>query len=482
VYNDGELNNQGITFMMRPACAALLGLLFALPSFAAELPRITGDEGVTYDDLIREQTLVTIMLKAGAPENNMRIKAIHSKGATPTIEVKTMSGELTAHTFANISYVRVQKERIRAEDKPDPESVLTVEDKAIVTQATDRAMAIFKESHNQGAKMAAASALAASSHPSKADAILYLKGLSASNDAATSLLAATLLWQNGEAPPDPVLLAGFTSGNRGAKSQAAELAGLTNAQQFIVEIRTLLRNPSIEIFPSAAIAVGRLNDRTSLPALFEAIRVITDEKAEAAVVALSLMGGPDVIQKLQDMVPSAKGTERFRIVRVLHALGDKNATHLLQTEGMSQPSFQRETALLLAKEGSPEAMKFLREFLVKPSDPDDTNLIYRAEVGLALYSAGDFQQKRVVADVLNVQPIDIYARGKTSDKQYKEAAVRKIQSEVSRMLGASMRRDLLSMLTAPLQSQDLSVAISAAQSIVAISNHEYGKRIIESSK
>ncbi len=462
--------------MIRLACAVLLGLSIALPAFAADLPKITGDEGATYEDLIREKTLVTIMLKAGAPDINVRITAIYPKATTPTIAVETTSGERTAYTFDNISSVRVQKERIRTEDKPDPESVLTVEDKAIVAQATERAMAIFKESHNQSAKMAAAGILAAGGHPNKEDALAYLKDLAASNDAATALLAATLLWQNGETPSDAVLLAGLASGNRGAKALAAHLAGLTNAQQLIVEVRALLNNPSTEIFPAAAKAVGRLGDRASLPELFDTLSVITDEKAEAAVFALSQIGGPEVIQKLQEMLPAAKGTEWFRIVRALHALGDKNATRLLETEGMSQPGFQRETALLLAKEGSPEAMKFLREFLKKQSDPDDVTLVYRAQAGLALYSAGDIQAKTIISDVLNIQPVDIYARGKTADKQYKEVAVRLVLLQTCTMLGNSMRRDLLPMLAGPLQSSDLLVALSAAEAIVSIGNHDFGKR------
>ena len=468
--------------MIRPTCALLVGLLLAVPCFAATPPPITGDEGATYKDLIREKKLVTIMLKDGTPEHNMRIKAIHPEAATPTIEVETTSGERTAHTFANVDSVRVQRERIKTADKPDPENVLTADDKKIVDQATDTALGIFKGSRNQLIRMNAATVLAASTHAKKADAIAYLKDLSASNDVPTALLASMMLWEVGEAPKDSTLLAGLTSGNRGAKALAAALVGLTKANQFIVELRGLLRDPAVEVFPSAAVALGRLNDRTSLPVLFETIRIITNEKAEAAVTALSIMGGPDVIQKLQEMLPNAKGAEWFRIVRTLHALGDKNATHLLETEGMSQPGFQKDTALLLAGEGDPEALKFLRDFLNRPYDPDAENLIYRAAAALAIYSAGDISAKGKISDVLNIQPNDIYARSRTSDKQYKEAAVSVVQSSVSQVLGKSMRRDLLPLLVSPLQSPDPSVAVLAARAIVSISNHDFAKRTFEFAK
>jgi HEAT repeat protein len=454
-----------------------LGILAATAAFAAEPPPITGDEGATYDDLIREQALVTIILKQGAPEHNLRIRALYPEASKPTIAVETSSGEKTAHLFANIREVRVQKERIRTDDKPDPETVLTADDKKIVEDATNRTLTLFKETHITPLKMTAASVLAASDHVNKSDALTYLKELSRSNDAATAMAAALLLWANGETVADEVILNGFNSGNRDAKAAAAQLAGLTEGHQFIAEVRRLLTDPSSEVYPHAAVAIGRLGDRESLPKLYDGIRVISEEKSEAAAYALYKIGGPDVVRQLQQMLPNARGMEWFRIVRVLRELGDAEAAKLFETETLGQPPFQRLAALELATEGNLEAVKFLRDFLVKPVDPDPVNLIYRAAVGLTLYEEGDLQAKGIIADVLNTQTSDIYLRGQTSNNQAKNAAVQVVQAGTCAIIGYSMRRDLLPLLASPMQSADEAVTLSACVAIMQIANRDFGKRV-----
>lgn len=454
----------------------LLGLMATSAAFAADTPPITGDDGATYDDLIREEALVTIFLKQGAPEYNMRIRAIYPQASKPTIAIETSSGEKTAHLFSNVREVRVQKERVRTEDKPDPETVLTAEDKKIVESAANRALTIFKESHLQPLKMLAAQILAANNHPNKADAIQYLHDLSRTNDAATAMTAALALWHNGETVSDEILLNGFNSGNRSAKAIAAQLAGLTGANQFVLEVRRLLLDPSVEVYPHAAIAVGRLKDRESLPKLYEGIRVISEEKSNAAAFALAEIGGPDVVRQLQQMLPNSRGMEWFRIVSVLRELGDAEAIRLYETETLSQPPFQREAAIELAEEGNAEAVRFLRDFLVKQVDPDPINLIYRAAVGLTLYKQGDLQAKGIIADVLNTQANDIYLRGATANTQAKQEAALGTQIGACILIGHSMRRDLLPLLAAPMQSPENIVALMACDAITQISNREYGKR------
>lgn len=454
----------------------VFGLVTATAAFGASTPPITGDEGATYDDLIREQALVTIILNQGAPEYNLKIRAIYPSASKPTIAVETSSGEKTAHLFANIREVRVQKSRITTENKPDPETVLTAEDKKIAENAANRALAIFKESHLQPLKMAAAQILAGNNHPNREDAILYLKGLSSANDAATSMSASLALWHNGETVPDEVLLNGFNSGNRSAKAVAAQLAGLMNAQQFILDVRRLLLDPSVEVYPHAATAIGRLKDRESLPKLYEGVRVISEEKSGAAAFALAEIGGPDVIRQLQQMLPNAHGMEWFRIVRVLRELGDPDATHLFETQTLGQPPFQRVAAIELAKDGNPEAVKFLRDFLDKQVDPDPSNLIYKAGVGLALYQQGDLQAKGIIADVLNTQASDIYLRNQTANNQAKEQAAQAVQIGACMLVGHSMRRDLLPLLAGPMQGADPLVALAACDAITQIANRDYGHR------
>ena len=86
----------------------------------------------------------------------------------------------------------------------------------------------------------------------------------------------------------------------------------------------MLDDTTIEIFPDAAKAAARMDLRDEAPKLYRALRALTDEKAEAAVVALIRLGGEDVRQEMLDMLPNTRGNVHFRIVRVLHALGDES--------------------------------------------------------------------------------------------------------------------------------------------------------------
>jgi HEAT repeat protein len=373
--------------------------------------------------------------------------------------------------------VRVQRTRIEPREKLRKDSALTTDDRKVIDAAAERAYDIFvKSAGNQTLKMAAAMVLAASNHQSQKSAQAYLTELMSGNDTTTSILAAFMLWPVGVEPPDAVIRAGLNSGHRPTKALAATMAGLTGDQRYLVDIRRLLKDPAVEIFPAAAKAIARLGDRESLPALYEGIRALSDEKGEACVFALAHLGGSDVRQRLLTMLPDARGNEWFRIVRVLHKLGDEQATELLRTEAINQPAFDRLTALILIKQGAPEAIDFMREFLEKQLDPNVENLEYKAQVGIALYEAGDIQAKGIVQDVLGISPNFIYARGHTSDQQYKEAAAIQVKARVVDHIGDTGNREFVSLLAAPIQDPNPLVAISACGAAMEIANPEFAAR------
>ena len=327
--------------------------------------------------------------------------------------------------------------------------------------------------------MAAALAVSASTHDGRSTTLRSLQELAAANDVPTAMQATTYLYLAG-IPPDPdVLREGFLSGNRAARAAAATLTGLTLNETFLPELRTMLHDPTIEIFPAAAKAIGRMGERSGLPELYEAIRALRDAKAEAAVFALSRMGGDDVEAKMQDMLQTSKGMEWFRVLRVLFALGDSSAKEIMKSEALRQPAYQRVAGLLIANDGDWDGTLFLREHLDKALDSNLENLLYRAKVGATLYERGDGQAKLILQELINVKQTQIYARGRTSDTAYKRQTAKEIQVHALRLVGATGSRELLSLLEGPIMSADVEVAITACTAAIEIGNSEFGARLRE---
>ncbi len=461
--------------MIRTLCAALFAAAVCTAAWPASPPPIVGDEGATIDALVREQKLVTIVLKDGSRAYNYRLRGIHEE----TLTITDSSGAPGAFPLDMVRELRVQKERIDTERNVRKDSALTTEDRKVVDAGVARAFDLFNTSRgNQTVKMQAAMALAASNHDSKLGAQSYLKELMTGNDAPTATAAAGMLWRVGVEPSSSAIENGLASGNRVTKAAAATLAGLTGDQRYLLAVRGLLRDPAVEIFPSAAKAIARLGDRESLPALYDGIRALDDKKGDACLFALTHLGGDDVKQRLLTMLPDSRGNEWFRIVRALHQLGDDSATKLLTSNALNQPAFSRVTALILVRdEGSVEAIQFMRDFLGKALDPNVENLVYKGQVGIALYLAGDIQAKGVVQDVLGTSPNLIYVRGRTSDEAFKQQAVIEIQTKVVAAVGDTLNREFVSLLAAPIQSPNPQVAVRACIAAIQIANPEFGARV-----
>ena len=453
----------------------LCPLLLACAVAAGQVPIVDGD-GKTIEDLILEKTYVTIVLKdPSARDINLRITGIFES----TLNFITLDNDPIAYKLSRIREVRIQESRLASRRSRATEDALSDDDMIVVNRAAERAFEIFKNSKNQEIRMSAALVISASTHENKAGALGYLQELAAGNDVPTSMDATTFLYLAG-IPPDPnVLQEGFLSGDRHARATAAMLTGLTNKKTFLPEVRTMLHDPTVQLFPAAAIAVGRMNERSGLPRLYEAMRALTDVKAEAAVFALSQMGGKDIHEKMLEMLEVSTGLEWFRVLRVLYALDDPGSKELMLNKALTQPAYQRIAALLLAADEVWEGTLFLRNYLEKPQDPNLENLSYKGRVATTLFSAGDIQQKIVLQELVNTRPGQIYARGRTGDEQYKSRTAVEVQLNVLRLIADTGSKDLLSILVAPLEGNDPEVAVMACTAAVAIGNPEFGDRLRE---
>lgn len=467
-----------------PKCisALIFGLcLLAYPLSGAQL-KIIGPEGVTVEDLIREQTYVTFVLKSGARLTNTRITRVHEETSTTeaTITFKMVDDRPSAFTLSAVREIRVQDERLAQRRRLALRGSLSKDELMIVGQATQRALEIFVASKgNQDIRMSAALVLAASTHERKSDALRYLQELAAGNDVPTAMAATTLLYLAGIPADREVIQAGFESGNRQTRASAARLAGLTNDATFLPELRTMLHDPTIETFPYAARAIGRMGERSGLPELYGAMRALTEAKGEAAVFALSRMGGEEVHQKMLEMLEVTKGVEWFRVLRVLYALDDDRAKELMQEVALGQPAYQRTAALLLAADQVLEGTLFLRDFLEKAEDLNLKNLVFKAKVAETLFTAGDIQAKNLLQELVNIRPATIYARGHTSDMDFKIRTATQVQLSALILIENTGSRNLLSLLVGPVESANPLVAINACTAAVAIGNPEFGDRLKE---
>ena len=453
----------------------LYPLLMACAVSGAQVTIVDGN-GMTLEDLVREETLVTIVLKdPPARDMNNRVMAIFES----TINFMTLDKEAITYNLSQIQELRVQDNRIVPRRSRLTESTLSDDESIIVRRATERALKIFTNSKNQVIRMSAALVIAVSDHERKESALGYLQALAAGNDVPTAMDATTFLYLAGIPAGEDVLRDGFQSGNRHARATAALLTGLTNNQMFLPEVQTMLEDTTVQLFPAAAKAIGRMNERSGLPELYVKMRALTDAKADAAVFALSRMGGDDVHEKMLEMLDNSEGLEWFRVLRVLYALGDEHAKKLMLEEALKQPAYHRTAGLLLAADGVWEATQFLRAYLEKAEDSNLVNLIYKARVASTLFLGGDFQHKILLQELVNIQPDQIYARGRTSDEEYKKQTAVKVQISVINHIAYTGSPDLLSLLVGPIEGTGPLVAITACTAALAIGNPEFGSRLRE---
>lgn len=453
-----------------------LALFVCLPEAYGQVPVVGGD-GVTLKDLVGSNTLVTIRLKGGgARDMNLKIGALHSSH----LSVTDLDGTVTAYNLDQIYEIRVQKGRITRERRPGPGSgVLSSRDLDIEERAMERAYEIFSGNKgNQLMGLRAAALLGAQGNSAAIED--YLRPRATSSDLETAVLASKYLYLAGETPDPEVISRGFQAANRSTLAAAAGLAGWTKYADAKRAVRLLLNDSITEIFSNAARASGRLGDREAIPTLISAIPSLDKEKAEAAVFALSLLGGETVREEMQTLVDRGRGPKRFRAIRVLVAMGDKRMLEELRPENLREPIYAVEAAIILVRGGDWDATLELRDRFEKSSKTTEEALNERARIAAGLIEGGYKQAKSGLQDLLQLTPPDIFLSRNTRNLQgAKKDIIRATQITVCNLIADSGARSLMSILKPTLENQDTEVALAACEAAIAIANPTYRERLVQ---
>lgn len=434
---------------------------------------IIGGDGITLSDLKNSDVLVTVVLK-GSMARDANLKIVDM--GKDYVAVMPPNGARTAYRFADIHQIRIQEKRIRSYSaKITSSGGLSLEDQTVAERATKRAFEIFKKTkNNQSMRMEAASIMLTGG---MMDAKIYLQQLVGGNDIPTAVEASMYLYIAGETPDTETVLQGIVGGNRKARALSAKLAGLSGNAIFTQHIAKLLRDPSADVFPGAAFATARIGDRSGIPILLNTIKALQEAKAEAAVEALSYLGGEDVRQEMLKRLKTTRGMEWFRAVKVLFALGDAEGKRILQEDCLGSPVFGPEASLLLGASGDWDASVRLRAFLENNIDPNAESLAYRARVAATLYKGGYAQAQLVLRQLLRTTPDQIFARGKENDTRYKKQTAVSTQVIVCELIGRSGERRLLSLVQSAIESSNSRVALAACSAALAIADPEYNGRL-----
>lgn len=381
---------------MRHAVAvALLGLAAGL-AWAADV-RVTGaDRAVTLGELAGTETLVTVLLKdSGAKDANLKVVSV----TDTTLTVLTPKQGEVPYLLDSVEEVQVQGGKVEGSRfNPEEVQMLRAEQQRVVDRAFSRAREIYGESSDdQDMKMNAAVLLALAND---GEATNYLKQLVESNDLQTQLTASRGLYLVGEPFSETLVRQGLESGNRQARALAASLSGVGGFTDLIPLLKPMFADRAIELSTPATRALARMGQREIIPRLIAMVQEPSDVKGDAAVFALSRLGGEEVRTEMLSLLSQTQGKVRLRIVKVLHALNDPSKNEELKRIFSDYPTLAPEIALLLAREGDWDATQFLRARLARREDPTDSNLMYRGEIAAALLASGDPTALTVFQDLL----------------------------------------------------------------------------------
>ena len=222
---------------MHKIMIAALVLFVALSQASMAQVKITNGDGASIDDIIRDKSLATIVLKGNVRDANLTITGINEN----TITFQTSDGDHSAYPLTMISEISIQEQRVASKKQVFTLGSLTREEKQIVDRAAARAFEIFRDSQgNQEMRMAAAGLMASTGSE---DALMYLRGLAEGNDTPTSVAASLTLYSIGEKVDPNIVQEGFLNGNRLTRTQAAVLAGLSGETTNLRELREMLTDP-----------------------------------------------------------------------------------------------------------------------------------------------------------------------------------------------------------------------------------------------
>jgi HEAT repeat protein len=453
--------------MTSKIAGALAACVFVFSGIAfAQNVSVTGaNKGVSLKSLAGTETLVTIIIKeTGAKLANQRVVAAQSDFFT--VEANTPNRERNAFQYADVQEVQVQGGVVEAKTfKVDTRRALREEELKVVESAFSRARDIFQNANdNQTLRMKAAVLGAINREQDKID---YLKQLAGTNDLPTKIRASLMLYLAGDLETGrPLIPQGLESGSPGVWADSARLAGVLGDSSRMDALTKRLSDRSAEYCAPSARVLAKLDYRNSIGTLLRMISELNPEKAEAAIYALTRFGGDDVIQQLKGQLKDSTGENRYRIIRVLYALGDGEGKDWMLNEIMRVPTLQPKAAVILARDGNAEAMQFLRDQLKKPYDELlDPKLFTdhvrsRAEAACALIEGGDPTAVAALQELLRSKKVEASA----------------VVAELVARMG--MPR-IIVITKAPIENINPAIAIEACYAAVSVGNNDFRQRFVD---
>lgn len=421
------------------------------------------------------ETLVTVVLKAGgAHDSNLRILE-----ATPDyFAFQTSNGERQAYPYELVQEIRVQRDRLDTRKFVFNSGLsLRGAEQEVIGRAIQRTRELFQSANDdQSLKMNAAAVMAADGDEAGRT---YLRQLAATNNLDVALEAAKYLYLAGDgASVEPALVErGLLSGNRKHRIASAQLAGLLQLSSTVSTLRNMAADRSADLSAPAIRALGRLQDASSLPVIVSALAGLSEEKGEAAVDALAVLGGPETIDAVKRSMENARGLVWLRHARVLYLLGDPVGAQLLTQKGLTTPGLDREAAILLAKEGDWDAGEFLRKAMTERNDPNEENLIYKARAAAALVEAGYPPAVSELSRLLRLQESDVLALGPGA-AQEKPKIVKSVRIFAANRVSSLGFPNLMTILQPPIESIDNQTALAACEAANAIADSEFRERLV----
>jgi HEAT repeat protein len=431
--------------------------LVAFASLAEDLPPVSNRNGLTLRDLVGKDTFVSVVLKdRGATDQNLRVVEIGPN----YFSVLTQNGERMPYKFESVAEVRIQDGQIEARKfNLDENRMLKVEEQKVVDRALERAREIFDAANSdQTVKMRAATLLAVSG---RADAVDYLRGLSTTNDLATDIDASLRLYLIGDKETNKAVLAkGLQSGDRKVKAAAVKLAGLTGDKDDIPILVDMLQERTVDISAPAARALARLDCRSGIPYMVRMLVELNEEKGNAAIFALSRLGGQDVVSQLKDKLKTTSGQTQYRVITCLYKLKDPLGKELMIKQMKNVPTLAPEAALVLARDGDWDAVQYLTGRLKRRYDETEDVMLYRAKAAAALVANADPTAISYVQELLRSDNVNI-------------------RKQICILLADLGKKRLIPILQPTIESADADLALQACAATVAIAKPDFRERYIE---
>lgn len=422
-------------------------------AFAADPVQVSGGAGVSLRELVGSDDLVTVILQQGQ-EKNVRVVDV----GPDYVAVESANGTRNAYKFAAIQEIRVQGGKMSGAGKGKKRHIISETEQNILNRALARTREVFETSTDQDVKMAAAALLSANDNAAAHD---YLVQLASVNDVATAVRAATFLYLAGDSDHAArAAKAGLDSSNRPLRARAASLAGLAKVSAAQNALLTMLRDRSADASAPAAIALARIGNRESIPTLVDMIQDSNDVKGDAAVTALSTLGGADVEKLMLGLLDKIQNRPRFRVALVLYRLGNSEGERLLEREYLNVPGLAREAAVTLARNGNAAGLNFLRKKLEEPMDETADNFIWKATAAGALVEGGDSWARSHLQDTLRRDNVTI-------------------KTATCREIGRIGESSLMTVLQPAFESSEPTVVLAATQAALAIADADFHARLQE---